>query len=61
MAKWRDERPAHGIVMMHGMELLCSCGQQISLSTADEKYSQRIKYDLLLDRHSVHKARQSKK
>jgi hypothetical protein len=59
--KWTDERPAHGVVLMNGTMLLCSCGMEIHLTGADLKLSQRIQYDLLLDRHSLHKKRQRKK
>lgn len=59
--KWQDERPAHGIVLLKGDSLLCACGQEITLIERDQALSQRIKYDILLDRHAVHKARQPKK
>lgn len=58
--KWMDERPAHGIVLMKGGLLLCSCGVEIRLAGKDLAFSQRIQYDLLLDRHAAHKARRSK-
>ena len=58
--KWMDERPLHGVVLMNGAFLLCSCGTEIRLAGKDLAYSQRIQYDLLLDRHSAHKARRIK-
>lgn len=57
---WRDERPTHGIVMMHGCRLTCTCGTVIELAGKDISLSQRIRYDLLLDRHATHKARKEK-
>lgn len=55
-----DERRAHGIVLMQGSLLLCSCGVEIRLAGKDIAFSQRIQYDLLLDRHAAHKARRTK-
>lgn len=60
MPKWQDERPVHGIVLLKGDTLLCSCGQEISLLEPDQGLSQRIKYDILLDRHALHRKRQTK-
>ena len=57
---WRDERPSHGIVLLQGSALLCSCGVEVSLAGKDLALSQRIQYDLLLDRHAQHKKRQTK-
>lgn len=57
---WKDERAAHGIVLMHDSVLLCSCGTEMRLAGKDLSYSQRIRYDLLLDAHAVHKARKKK-
>lgn len=59
--KWQDERPIHGIVLLKGDSLLCACGQEITLIERDQTLSQRIKYDILLDRHAAHKQRQMKK
>ncbi len=53
--KWQREKPKHEIVLMHDSTLLCSCGTELRLAGADLKYSQRIRYDLLLDSHSRHK------
>lgn len=58
---WRDERAQHGIVLMNGPMLLCSCGVEIRLAGKDLAFSQRIQYDLLLDRHAMHKARRVKR
>ncbi len=53
--RWDDQRPSHGIVLMHDSTLLCSCGTEIRLAGKDLNYSQRIRYDLLLDAHSRHR------
>lgn len=59
--KWQDERPAHGIVLLKGDSLLCACGQQMELLEKDKGLSQRIRYDILLDRHAAHRKRQTSK
>ena len=58
--KWMDERPTHGIFRMYGNKLTCTCGTVIELGAKDVGLSQRVKYDLLLDRHAVHKIRREK-
>ena len=57
---WMDERPEHGIVLMRGTLLLCSCGTEIRLAGSDLSYHQRIQYDMLLDRHAKHRTRRKK-
>lgn len=46
---------------MQGQMLLCACGDQMKLAGKDLALSQRIQYDLLLDRHANHKRRQESK
>ncbi len=58
--RWDDQPRKHGIVLMHGSTLMCSCGTEIQLAGKDLEYSQRIQYDLLLDRHATHKARKER-
>ena len=58
---WMDERPSHGIVLMNGPLLLCSCGEEIRVAGKDLSLSQKIIYDLLLDRHASHKDRKGRK
>lgn len=59
-AKWQDERPNHGIVLLQGSTLLCSCGVEVSLAGKDLALSQRIQYDMLLDRHAAHRKGKTK-
>jgi len=44
---------------MHDSTLLCNCGTQIELTGKDANFSQRIRYDLLLDIFANHKRKET--
>lgn len=52
---WNDERPKHGIVLLRGTRLLCACGETFDIDYKDSGLSERVRHDILLDRHSAHR------
>jgi hypothetical protein len=48
-------------VFLKGIVLLCACGETMTVTKQDERLSQSIIYDLLLDRHARHKEKKRRK